>query len=89
MGVNLRKLARGQECQVRIYGICNRDDTTTVLAHIRRGGVGGMGFKPPDICSVWACSDCHNAIDGRAGIASDTDILEGICRTLSKVSEYL
>ena len=32
MGVNLRALARGRECQVRIPGICNRDPATTVLA---------------------------------------------------------
>ncbi len=30
---NLRKEARGRECQVRIYGICNGNPETTVLAH--------------------------------------------------------
>ena len=30
---NLRKEARGRECQVRIYGVCNGNPETTVLAH--------------------------------------------------------
>lgn len=89
--VNLRKLARGQQCQVRIYGVCNFDDSTTVLAHIRRGGVSGFGQKPPDLCGTWACSNCHDAIDGRGGklVATDADLLEGLCRTLAKVSKHL
>ncbi len=28
---NLRKEARGRECQVRIYGVCNGNPETTVL----------------------------------------------------------
>ncbi len=34
---NLRKEARGRECQVRIYGVCNGNPETTVLAHYRIG----------------------------------------------------
>ncbi|TBL26445.1 DUF1364 family protein, partial [Escherichia coli] len=36
---NLRKEARGRECQVRISGICNGKPETTVLAHYRRAGI--------------------------------------------------
>jgi hypothetical protein len=92
--MNLRKLARDQPCMVRIPGICNFDPTTTVLAHIRRGGVGGMGIKPPDLCGVWACSSCHDVIDGRR-VSEVPDgeleeyILDALCRTLAKVSERL
>jgi len=90
---DLRKLAKGKPCQVRLYEICNFDSTTTVLAHIRRGGVAGAGQKPPDLCAVWACSNCHDAIDGRLGNLSprdlDSDLLDGLCRTLKEVSEYL
>ncbi|HFR8650170.1 TPA: nuclease domain-containing protein [Escherichia coli] len=39
---DLRKAARGRECQVRIPGVCNGNPDTSVLAHIRlpvvRGG---------------------------------------------------
>lgn len=62
---SLRTLAQGQPCMVRIPGVCNGNPETTVLAHIRRGNVAGMGQKPPDICGVWACSACHDAIDSR------------------------
>ncbi|ECK2143415.1 DUF1364 domain-containing protein, partial [Salmonella enterica subsp. enterica serovar Enteritidis] len=30
---DLRKAARGRECQVRIPGYCNHNPETTVLAH--------------------------------------------------------
>ena len=62
---SLRTLAQGQPCMVRIPGVCNGNPETTVLAHIRRGNVAGMGQKPPDLCGVWACSSCHDAMDGR------------------------
>lgn len=57
----LRNSARGQPCTVRL-DCCNRDPDTTVLAHLR--GIGdGMGTKPSDWHAVFACSDCHTAID--------------------------
>lgn len=61
----LRKLAKGKPCMCRFVGICNWDESTTVLAHIRRANVAGMGQKPPDTCAVWACSSCHDEIDRR------------------------
>lgn len=84
----LRESARGQQCALRLPGICNGDPETTVLAHIRRGGVGGMGLKPPDPCGVFACSACHDVMDGRVRFTSpaldiDGYILEGQQRTLA------
>jgi hypothetical protein len=63
--MNLRKLAEGKECQVRIPGICNFDNTTTVLAHYSLTGISGRGLKSPDIIGAWACSACHSRIDGQ------------------------
>ena len=63
--MNLRKLAERQECMLRLPGICNHNPETTVLAHIRNQWF-GAGSKPPDICAIFACSSCHDAIDGRA-----------------------
>ena len=86
--MNLREAARGRDCQMRIPRVCNFDSTTTVLAHVRRGSVAGMGQKPPDVCGVSACSDCHDAIDHRNNMGAytpvemDTMILDGLCRTL-------
>lgn len=94
---NLRKLARGQNCQLRLIGddgtrICNGDANTVVLCHVRRGGVGGTGVKPPDLCGVYACSSCHDVIDGRSNVrikSLDRDILNGLLRTLRIVSKEL
>jgi hypothetical protein len=83
---DLRKLARGKPCMVRIPGVCNHNPETTVLAHIRRGGVAGVGQKPPDTCGVWACSNCHAVMgDGHAveGVCTEGDILEALCRQLA------
>jgi hypothetical protein len=57
----LTKSAKGQECQVRIVGICNFNPETTVLAHLDGGG---MGAKRLDIHGAYACSDCHTWVDG-------------------------
>lgn len=61
--MNLRKLAEGQPCFVRLPGICNGRTDTTVLAHIKNGWCGSL--KPPDVVGVFACFECHNEIDRR------------------------
>ena len=58
---NLRKDAQGKDCQIR-GPTCNHDPATTVLAHI---GGGGMGRKQHDLFGAWACSACHDMVDGR------------------------
>ena len=82
----LRDLARGQECQVRIPGICNFNPETTVLAHFRLAGICGMGIKPFDLIGAWACSDCHFALDdGKSGYSREAlDLMhaEGCFRTI-------
>ena len=59
--MNLRKYARGKDCQIRIPGICNFNPETTVLCHLNGGG----GMKHHDLHAAWGCSDCHDAVDGR------------------------
>ena len=58
----LRKSARGQMCTVRIPFVCNHDSRTTVLAHV---GSFGSAKRNHDDVAVYACSDCHAAIDMR------------------------
>lgn len=60
-----RKSAKGQQCQVRLDGICNGDPETTVLAHIRRPFNAGVGTKPHDTEATFACDACHAEIDRR------------------------
>lgn len=84
--MNLRKAAKGRECQVRLEGVCNGDPATVVLAHYRLAGVSGMGMKSPDLIGAWACSACHDAIDRRAHTDLERDYVrlahaEGVFRT--------
>jgi hypothetical protein len=52
-------------------------------------GACGAGMKPPDYHAAYACSDCHNAIDGRMKVPGTTreDLrlwhAEGVLRTLT------
>ena len=58
--------AKGQECQIRLLGICNHDNSTVVWAHANGLAAGkGIGKKSPDILGSYACSACHDAIDRR------------------------
>lgn len=59
----LRNSARGQDCNIRIPGVCNFNPETTVLCHV---GKSGMGQKPNDYHATFGCSACHDAIDGRS-----------------------
>ncbi len=61
----IRKSAKGENCTLRVPGVCNFDPETTVLCHIRTPGT-GIGRKPPDYQAVYGCSACHAFIgDGR------------------------
>ena len=80
--MNLRKAARGRECQIRLR-VCNGDTDTVVLAHLPGGG---MGRKQHDLLGAWACSSCHDVVDGRAALPLPKELLdlmflEGVIRT--------
>ncbi len=61
----IRDSAKGEECQVRIIGVCNFNPETTVLAHSNRMAAGkGKGLKALDPLGAYACSACHALIDG-------------------------
>ncbi len=58
----ITKSARGEYCTL-ILGNCS-DDDTVVLCHIGKNR--GMAYKCSDHFAVYACSNCHDIIDGRA-----------------------
>lgn len=77
----LRESARGQDCTLRIPGICNFNPETTVLAHLPCG-MKGVGMKSPDMMAVFACSCCHAFIDGhRFGELTAKHILISLAET--------
>lgn len=60
----LLDLARGQPCQMRVPGVCNYDDSTTVSAHSNNSVHGhGRGIKAHDCFTADACSACHAWLD--------------------------
>lgn len=59
-----RDMARGQDCMLRIPGVCCGDPQTTVLAHSNQALHGkGMSLKASDWYGVWACHTCHTHLD--------------------------
>ena len=94
--MNLREFARGKQCYVRISGVCNRNKETVVLAHVRKAGVAGTGQKPPDLCALPACSNCHDTMDGRKKPPEwlppeqiDLDVFYGLLQWLAYLTEHL
>lgn len=59
----ITKSAKGEDCTL-ILGNCSGNETV-VLCHIGKNR--GMGIKCSDHFAVYACSNCHDIIDGRAG----------------------
>lgn len=55
--------AKGESCTLRIPGVCNFNPETTVFAHMN-GGV--MAYKHHDIHGCYACSNCHEWLDGES-----------------------
>lgn len=62
----ITKSAEGEPCTLRL-SVCNGDWTTTVWAHSPYEEDGhGTGTKSHDIFGCYACSACHDELDGRA-----------------------
>ncbi len=81
ISTKLRESARGQDCSLRIPGICNFNPETTVLAHLPCGQK-GVGMKSPDQMAVFSCSCCHTFIDGpRFSELSAKHILQALAET--------
>jgi hypothetical protein len=84
--------ARGEACALRVPGCCNFNHETTVFAHAPCVD-SGMGIKSPDWWGAYACSSCHDFMDGRAfskfvdSTNKDRYWLAGIYETQKKLRE--
>lgn len=90
----LTNAAKGKPCSIRIPMICNRNDETTVSAHLNGIRFGhGVANKVSDLLVADACSSCHDAVDGRIKTSYSKDELklmhlEGVAETiLRRVAE--
>lgn len=65
--------ANGEDCQVRLPGICTYDPATTIWSHARHGAAGkGKGIKAIDEAGAYACTACDAAYDQLIGAAHMT-----------------
>ena len=82
----IRKSARGEECTLRL-DCCNGDPETTIFAHLQFFAWSGMAMKGDDILGVYACSSCHDSLDGR--ITTDfwgwEDVLRALGETIMRL----
>ena len=84
----IRESARGEQCMVRVPGVCNGDPDTTVLAHLNGAGI---GRKQENHKGAYACSSCHSFLDGdyaQQGYSRgyrDLLHLEGVIRTQDRL----
>ncbi len=85
--------ARGESCTLRIPGVCNFDNETTVFAHIN-GVRFGHGWAHKTKLGAYCCSKCHDCIDGRVKRPDDMSInglklvhYEGVMETLLRLSD--
>lgn len=64
----IRDSARGEECLVRIPGVCRGGTEHTIWSHAPLGAAGkGMGIKALDICGCYSCTACDAAMDQATG----------------------
>lgn len=77
--------ARGEDCALRLVGICSFNPEQTVLCHV--GKMGGRGFKCDDTFSVYGCFNCHQEIDGVNRRELAGDILRAVEETQHKLIE--
>lgn len=91
VGRKIRNFARGQTCTLRLRG-CNGNPDTVVFAHAPSID-NGMGLKQAkDFWGAFACSNCHDMVDGRVSTKDDRiTILErwlaGIYETQKRLIE--
>ena len=85
----VRQSAAGEQCLVRVPGICCGDPETVVLAHLNGAG---MATKAPDAHGAYACRTCHAWLDGgyaRTHTREQRDLLhlQGVIRTQHRLME--
>lgn len=85
--------ARGEDCQIRIPGVCSFNAAETVWAHANGSAAGkGIGMKSHDALGSYACFKCHAVVDRMIplpeGLTRDQVklyFLEGHLRSLIKL----
>lgn len=70
----IRDSARGEDCTVRIPGICTGNPEHTIWSHAPLGAAGkGRGLKAIDLAGAYCCTACDAAIDGQRPLPAGYD----------------
>ena len=71
----VERMAKDMPCTLEIVGICRRGELgQSVYCHLSGFGHGSM--KRFDANGIFACSACHDVLDGRKGIADEYAYLD-------------
>ena len=83
----IRASAKGESCTLRIPSVCNHNNETVVFAHVNANK--GVGTKNHDLFGVYACSGCHDWMDGRSNYGGSyySEILRALQETQIKLYE--
>ena len=82
----IRESAKGEDCSLRVPGVCNGNSETVVLAHLPSVAK-GVGNKSPDFWAAYACSSCHAWLDGPSSQVAWRWVLDGLFETQVKLIE--
>ena len=88
----IRDSAKGEDCTLNIPSVCNYDPETTVLCHFTLHD-GGSARLNGELSSGYGCVRCHNVIDRREYLDSQsaTDLefymRRSMVRTLDRLFE--
>lgn len=68
----ITKSAKGEECQIRIPGVCLGTSETVVWCHANGSAAGkGIGMKSNDLLGAYGCQRCHGVYDRRTRLAAN------------------
>lgn len=86
--------ARGEDCTVRIIGVCTFDPEKTIWSHCRHLAAGkGKAIKALDLAGAYACTACDAAYDQMLGVKHmtreevDLDWFMGHMRSLVRLRD--
>lgn len=87
--------ARGEECYVRLMGVCTFNPEHTIWSHCRSNSAGkGRSIKAIDLAGAFACTSCDAVYDGQQkrppGMTKeqvDLDWFHGHMRSLVRLKE--
>ena len=90
----ITRSARGEDCTVRLVGVCTHNPETVIWSHARWGSAGrGKSIKAHDLAGAYCCTACDAAYDGQtkpAGMTRDeidADWCQGHFRSLLRLAE--